>query len=144
MWYYLADGIYMRWHVFVKTITCPTTPKRSLFPQKQEAARKDVERAFGVLQARWGIVKGVASGWHRPLIVDIMYACIIMHNMIDDDEGDYVTAWRDDANSSTASSFVVNDPTVQGVPLDMRNVMACSAEMCKEEAHTHLQADLIE
>ncbi|XP_042067177.1 uncharacterized protein LOC121810479 [Salvia splendens] len=112
--------------------------------QKQEAARKDVEHAFGVLQARWGIVKGAACGWHRPLIADIMYACIIMHNMIDDDEGDYVTVWSDDASSSTTSSFVVHDPLVQGVPLDMRNVMARSTEMCKKEAHTRLQADLIE
>ena len=30
--------------------------------QKQEAARKDVERAFRVLQARWSIVKGAARG----------------------------------------------------------------------------------
>ncbi|XP_042051383.1 uncharacterized protein LOC121796641 [Salvia splendens] len=39
-------GIYPRWSAFVKTITCPTTDRRALFAQKQEAARKDVERAF--------------------------------------------------------------------------------------------------
>ncbi|XP_047978435.1 uncharacterized protein LOC125220319 [Salvia hispanica] len=32
------------------------TPKESYFMQRQESARKDVERAFGGLQARWGII----------------------------------------------------------------------------------------
>ncbi|XP_042003865.1 uncharacterized protein LOC121752842 [Salvia splendens] len=51
MSYYLADGICPRWPVFVKTIKCPIDPKKIYFAQRQEAARKDVERAFGVLQA---------------------------------------------------------------------------------------------
>ncbi|XP_047940316.1 uncharacterized protein LOC125187729 [Salvia hispanica] len=47
MGYYLADGIYTRWLVFVKTISCPMGDRRVLFAAKQESARKDVERAFG-------------------------------------------------------------------------------------------------
>ena len=53
MGYYLADGIYPRWPVFLKTISCPICVRRVLFAAKQESARKDVERAFGVLQSRW-------------------------------------------------------------------------------------------
>ena len=60
MGYYLADGIYPRWPVFVKTISCPMGDKRLLFAAKQEAAQKDVERAYGMLQSRWAIVKGPA------------------------------------------------------------------------------------
>ncbi|XP_047978853.1 protein ALP1-like [Salvia hispanica] len=116
MGYYLADGIYPRWPVFMKTITCPTTDRRKLFAKKQEAARKDVERAFGVLQLRWAIVKGAARDWHRPLIADIMYACIIIHNMIVEDEGENVTLWSDDPLASTSSSYTVTNPPVQGVP----------------------------
>ncbi|XP_047961970.1 protein ALP1-like [Salvia hispanica] len=142
--YYLADEIYPRWPVFVKTITCPTTDRRKLFAKKQEAARKDVERAFGVLQSRWAIVKGPARGWPRPLIADIMYACIIMHNMIVEDEGDNATDWSDDPLVSASSSYTVTDPIVQGVPPDVRNVMARSAAMRQEDQHTRLQADLIE
>ncbi|XP_047949139.1 protein ALP1-like [Salvia hispanica] len=138
MGYYLANGIYPRWPVFVKTITCPTTDRRKLFAKKQEAARKDVERAFGVLQSRWAIVKGPARGWHRPLIADIMYACIIMHNMIVEDEGDNATDWSDDPLVSASSSYTVTDPTVQGVPPDVRNVMARSAAMRQEDQHTRL------
>jgi hypothetical protein len=51
MGYYLADGIYPNWSTFVKTIPRPLGAKRKYFARKQESTRKDVERAFGVLQS---------------------------------------------------------------------------------------------
>ena len=51
--YYLADGIYPSWKIFVKTISEPQNPKRQLFSQCQEGQRKDVEHAFGVLQVSY-------------------------------------------------------------------------------------------
>jgi hypothetical protein len=50
MGYYLADGIYPKWSTFVKTIPSPHGQKRKLFAEFQERTKKDVERAFGVLQ----------------------------------------------------------------------------------------------
>uniref|UniRef100_A0A0D3CHV2 Nuclease HARBI1 n=1 Tax=Brassica oleracea var. oleracea TaxID=109376 RepID=A0A0D3CHV2_BRAOL len=50
--YYLTDGIYPNWATFIQSIRLPQGPKNSLFAKNQEAVRKDVERAFGVLQAR--------------------------------------------------------------------------------------------
>ncbi|GJR21171.1 ALP1-like protein [Tanacetum coccineum] len=52
--YYLVDGIYSELATLVKTIPEPADDdhKRILFKQKQESARKDVERVFGVLKKK--------------------------------------------------------------------------------------------
>ena len=87
MGYYLVDGIYPPWSTFVKT-SAPQGRKRSLFATTQESTRKDVERAFGVLQARFAIVRGLAHLWRTKALDYIMKACIILHNMIIEDEHD--------------------------------------------------------
>ncbi|XP_024013385.1 uncharacterized protein LOC112087748 [Eutrema salsugineum] len=58
--YYLPDGIYPKWETFVQSIPLPQDPKTRCFAKHQESVRKDVERAFGVLQARFAIVKNPA------------------------------------------------------------------------------------
>jgi hypothetical protein len=88
MGYYLADGIYPSWATFVKTIPEPQGNKKKYFAKAQESVRKDVERAFGVLQSRFAIVRGAARYWDEETLDDIMKACIIMHNMIVEDEGE--------------------------------------------------------
>jgi len=88
MGYYLVDGIYPEWAVFVKTIPLPQTEKAKLFAQHQEGARKDVEQAFGVLQARFAILHRLTHFWKRSTLAKIMKACVILHNMIIEDERD--------------------------------------------------------
>jgi hypothetical protein len=87
MGYYLADGIYPDWPAFVKTIRHPYDVRTQHFATIQEFARKDIERTFRVLQKRWAIVRGPAYGWSPQHIGDIMKTCIILHNMIVEDEG---------------------------------------------------------
>ncbi|XP_010473788.1 PREDICTED: uncharacterized protein LOC104753197 [Camelina sativa] len=53
----------------------------------------DVERAFGVLQARFAIVKNPALMLDKVKIGNIMRACIILHNMIVEDERDGYTQY---------------------------------------------------
>ena len=52
----LVDKIYSNRHIFVKTTAEPQVPKQSYFSMRQEAERKDVEQAFGVLLTRWRII----------------------------------------------------------------------------------------
>uniref|UniRef100_A0A0D3E2B9 No apical meristem-associated C-terminal domain-containing protein n=1 Tax=Brassica oleracea var. oleracea TaxID=109376 RepID=A0A0D3E2B9_BRAOL len=68
MAYYLTDGIYPNWSTFIQSIPLPQGPKAEKFAQKQESARKDVERAFGVLQSRFAIVKNPALQWDKEKI----------------------------------------------------------------------------
>ena len=58
--YYLSDGIYPKWATFVKTIPLSQGQKKKLFAERQESVRRDVERVFDVLQARFAIVRGPA------------------------------------------------------------------------------------
>ncbi|XP_065631858.1 uncharacterized protein LOC112025874 [Quercus suber] len=44
--------------------------------------------AFGVLQARFAIVRGPARLWKTEALDYIMKACIILHNMVIEDERD--------------------------------------------------------
>ncbi|XP_050275946.1 uncharacterized protein LOC126717949 [Quercus robur] len=86
MGYYLVDDIYPSWATFVKTIPTPQDRKKQHFSSTQEASRKDVEHAFGVVQAQFAIVLGPARFFHLEKLKDIMMACIIWHNMIAEDE----------------------------------------------------------
>ncbi|CAL8085687.1 unnamed protein product [Prunus armeniaca] len=67
--YYLADDIYQRWTTF--------------------GYRKDEERCFGILQARWAIIRGAARLFDEKVLRSIMMTCIILHNMIVEDVYDY-------------------------------------------------------
>ncbi|RWR72970.1 putative nuclease HARBI1 [Cinnamomum micranthum f. kanehirae] len=106
--YYLADGIYPSWATFVKTILCPNGSKATNFAAAQESTRKDVERAFGVLQARFSIVRGPARFWDHQTLQHIMKACIIMHNMIIEDERDQSLPPNYDAREGECSDLPVS------------------------------------
>ncbi|XP_073291048.1 uncharacterized protein [Primulina huaijiensis] len=70
--YYLADSIYPKWSTIVQTIHAPRGQKKQYFAMKQESCRKDVERAFGVLQSRFAIVASPARDWKKNHLHDIM------------------------------------------------------------------------
>jgi hypothetical protein len=135
--YYLADGIYPTWSTFVKTIKAPANLKDKNFAKAQESQRKDVERAFGVLQARFAIVRGPARFWDKATLRNIMTVCIIMHNMIIEDgrdshlEAPYDKSdaetknWVSRAGTSNFTSFVDKHKDIQ-------------------DPHIHVQKDLVE
>ncbi|CAM8929538.1 unnamed protein product [Rhodiola kirilowii] len=118
MGYYLTDGIYPEWATFVKTIPRPQGDKRKLFSKYQESQRKDVERAFGVLQSRFAIVRGPARFWDKGDLGKIMRTCIIIHNMIVEDERDtYATQFGplpiyDDATNGLSQPDLGEEPFI--------------------------------
>lgn len=94
MGYYLADEIYAAWATLVKTISNPQGNQNTHFARRQEACRKDVEREFGVLQARFAIVRGPACFWHQKDLWRIMTTCVILHNMIIENEREQPPDYR--------------------------------------------------
>ncbi|KAK1654030.1 hypothetical protein QYE76_071835 [Lolium multiflorum] len=86
--YYLADGIYPPWAPLVKTICRPSSEKEAGFAKEHEASRKDVERAFGILQSRWTIVRHPARAWSVQTMWKVITDCVIMYNMIVEVERD--------------------------------------------------------
>ncbi|XP_075478959.1 protein ANTAGONIST OF LIKE HETEROCHROMATIN PROTEIN 1-like [Primulina tabacum] len=135
---YLTDGIYPEWATFVKAFPCPEDPKRRLLNERQESsARKYVERAFGVLQSRWAIVRGPARYWYRKKLKYIMLTCIILHNMIVEDEGCNVTNWSNDEG---------DEPTqpVEGSNRGFHDYLRRNSELRDSQVHHQLRADLVE
>ncbi|KAK3182877.1 hypothetical protein Dsin_030163 [Dipteronia sinensis] len=86
MVYFLTDGIYPKCATLIQSISHPTSGKERLFVMKHEATHKDVECAFGVLQSRWVITHSPVRHWQKNDLCKIMKTCIILHNMIIDDE----------------------------------------------------------
>ena len=53
------------------------------------------------------MVRGPARQWYFPNIGDIMYACIILHNMIVESEGDELTQWTNEDDAGAGPSHGV-------------------------------------
>ncbi|KAK1665902.1 hypothetical protein QYE76_054061 [Lolium multiflorum] len=129
--YYLADGIYPPWATLVKTIRNPTSEQEARFAKEQEAARKDVERAFGIFQARWAIVRHPARAWDVQTLWEVMTACVIMHNMI-------VEVERDDSlfdNDWEGQGELV---TPQGGPASFQDILHAHHEIRDLAVHNQL------
>ncbi|XP_023637544.1 uncharacterized protein LOC111830208 [Capsella rubella] len=146
MAYYLTDGIYPKWAAFIQSITLPQGQKNQLFAERQESCRKDVERAFGVLQARFAIVKNPALFWDKKKIGKIMRACIILHNMIVEDErheyGFYNPSEFYQEEGSGTSHVDLSYST--DMPSNLTNMMGIRNDVRDTKMHERLKKDLVE
>ncbi|GKC19674.1 ALP1-like protein isoform X1 [Tanacetum coccineum] len=93
--YYLADEIYPQWSTFVKAFNMAMDQKTMKFKRVQESSRKDIERAFGVLQGRWGIIQQPTRAYQMNTIKRTMYCRIILHNMILQDQKFDISEYAD-------------------------------------------------
>ncbi|CAO2141030.1 unnamed protein product [Urochloa humidicola] len=143
--YYLADGIYPEWAVFVKSISMPISEKDKLYAQEQEAKRKDIERAFGVLRRRWTVLKKPARLYDRGQLEKVVLACIILHNMIVEDEKREEDIEENLDLNETPSTVIVEEPEFSpedNVPFD--RVLQKDDEIRDRSAHRQLNKDLVE
>lgn len=138
MGYYLADGIYPSWAALVQTIQKPTNAKEQYFAAQQEGCRKDVERAFGALQSKWGIIVGPAGGWNKHELHNIMTACIIMHNMIIEDERDEEAPITDYREAPEPQVEIANNQQAR-----FKQFLARYREIKDKSAHEALQEALV-
>jgi len=95
--YYLVDGIYPRFAFFVAPFPNPQTLEQRTFNRLQEALRKDVERLFGILTARFHVMLHPCRMWTVPQMVLTTQTVAILHNMV-------VEARRDGFLSRSRSS----------------------------------------
>ncbi|KAG7598253.1 Harbinger transposase-derived protein [Arabidopsis suecica] len=143
--YYLTDGIYPKWATFIPSVRLPQGMKNSLFSRKQEAVRKDVERAFGVLQARFAVVKNPSPLWDKKKIANVMRACIILHNMIVEDErGTY--SYRNIVSEFQHGENVDQTYTVGAASLgsNISSTITRRTRIRDKQAHQQLKEDLVE
>ncbi|GJW50743.1 ALP1-like protein [Tanacetum coccineum] len=129
--YYLTDGIYPEWAVLMKPIS---QPKRIRYKQAHEAARKDVERAFGVLKKKWVIVRTPARSRSFKRITHLMYTCIILHNMI-----------RQNKKKAISGQHYPEEKHREDDPVrSAQDRLQVIREIHDEETHLSLKADLVE
>ena len=84
----------------MKSIPEPLTAREKGYAREQEGRRKDVERAFGRLHAKWHIIKHAGRSHRLKHLKGIWLACIILHNMtLRDMQSAELERREDDANA---------------------------------------------
>ncbi|KAI7944969.1 hypothetical protein MJO28_010664 [Puccinia striiformis f. sp. tritici] len=136
--YYLADGIYPPWSTLVRSIKHPQDPASKHFAKLQELVQKDIERTFGVLQARWHILTTGCRLWEKEDVKRIMTCCIILHNMIVEDRSpnDLFIS-----NAPASAQIITNhlDPTVTNT---ISRYLQRTMDLHNCVIHAQLQQDL--
>ena len=112
---------------------------------RREGARKDVECAFGILQSRFSILKRSARLYDQGDLQNVMLACIILHNMVIEDEIDKDLEDITLDLNETPSTATVQEATIsQGPNPEMQEVIARNTIIHDRSTHRQLQSDLVE
>ncbi|XP_076944014.1 uncharacterized protein LOC143614466 [Bidens hawaiensis] len=102
------------------------------FTKRQESARKDIERAFGVLKKKWAILANPIKFWTREKMTEVVYSCVILHNMILEDDG-HAICENYQGDIPRQESTIINEQR-----LDNLNIIK------SREIHNNLRHELVE
>jgi len=80
--FYLTDKAYHKYPVFLSCYAKPNTRKQRIFNRLQEAMRKDVERLYGVLTARFHMLLRPSRFTSVAQMIKAVKAMAILHNMV--------------------------------------------------------------
>jgi hypothetical protein len=141
--YYLADGIYPEWATIMKTLPNPQNDKDRCFSARQESARKVVECAFGIMQSQFNIVRRPTRIWKRQDVMNIMTSCIILHNMIIEDEKEQARI-HIDLNVNPGASIALPPEVSTQVNPCIQDVLRRNLEIQDKAKHIALKKDLVE
>jgi hypothetical protein len=141
--YWLADGIYPNHHCFVKSSPNSASRKHQLFSAEQEKKRKDVERAFGILQARFHVLTVPCRLWSRDAMRSVIKCCVILHNMIIDYEkkNNQESAYIQDRSYRPSEPFTVTSRNAS-LPLTTAEKVIAFTQIKNTNLHHRLREDL--
>ncbi|MCU0336748.1 MAG: transposase, partial [Sediminibacterium sp.] len=80
--WFLVDGIYPEIARFAKTLEEAVGEDRKIYVRWQEGCRKSIERAFGVLQRKFQVLRKDVEEFYLSTMNDIVITCILLHNMM--------------------------------------------------------------
>ena len=114
--------------------------KHAHFAKCQEACRKDVERAFGVLQSRFAVIRYPALTWSKDQLWEVMNCCVILHNMIIESEKAEPAVYDCGPYLNQGPLAVVDHQ----IPLDWTAYLNMRQEIRDPHVHRQLQEDLVD
>jgi hypothetical protein len=143
-WYFLADAGYsfnsgltmppyknVRYHLqeWMHAVSANQLPRnpRELFNRRHSSLRNVVERVFGVLKNRFQILNYARKGFSIETQVDIVYACIALHNFINATGGNAsaeADELDDDQNSPNNDNNDISEEEVEEVSKERRDEIA--------------------
>jgi hypothetical protein len=139
MRYYLVDGIYPSWPVFVKGILVHQQEKHRFFSMKQASVRKNVKCSFGLLKKMFNILVIPVRSYSQRILDLIMCDCNILHNMIIDDERD--DGYDDNYHIVTS---IVTPLVTYKTPVSLTTILQSETYLTSELMFSNIQSNLIE
>lgn len=136
--YFLCDGIYRDYSIFMKAYSVPRIENAKMFTKRQESTRSDIERTFGVIKHKWHVVKYVKWLWDIDRIERMRNMCIIMHNMIIKNKGRSICAYDPDDVVIPFEKFILGTTIFLAWVVDIHNSEIWVLKNRREDVDEHL------